>query len=286
MNSKDQLQRFLLDNLHIRGEIVRLDEAVAQVLHRHAYPEPIQHLLGESLAAVVLMSATLKFEGSLSLQAKGDGPLRLLMAESTHRRGVRAIAQWQDPVPDQGLRQLLGNAQLAITIMPSQGARYQGIVPLTGDRLADCVEDYFAHSEQLATRLYLFRQGERHGGLLLQQIPQAGTSGSEPSDDWNRVTQFLATLGADEFFALDNIQLLHRFFHSDDLRLFDPEPVEFWCTCSESRTLEMLKTFGRDELEQLLAEQGVIQVDCQFCHQRYRFGDEVLDRLFGDPTRH
>ena len=288
MNTPDQLQRFILDNLHIRGEIVRLDASVQEVLQRHKYPEPIQHLLGESLASVVLMSAILKFEGSLTLQAKGSGPLNLLMAEASHRRTVRAIAQWEGKVPESGLQQQLGDAQLAITITPTQGARYQGIVPLTADHLGACIEDYFQQSEQLATALYLFRQGRHFGGILVQKLPQPGQSHhlQHEDDDWSRVTQFLQTLSADEFFQLDNPALLHRLFHEDDLRLFDAEPVEFWCTCSEERTLEMLKTLGRPELESLLAEQGAIEVDCQFCRQQYRFGDEVLDRLFGDPTRH
>lgn len=286
MSSHDQLQRFLLDNLHIRGAVVRLDESVAQVLQRHPYPEAVQQLLGQSIAAVVLMGATLKIEGSITLQAKGSGPLTLLMAESTHRRTIRAIAQWEGEVNDQQLQKQLGNAQLAITITPNKGARYQGIVPLTEDQLAPCIEQYFRQSEQLPTALVLFQQGQRHGGILLQMLPQPGQSHHTETDDWQRAVQFLMTVSSEEFFGLDNSQLLHRLFHEDDLRLFDEEPVEFWCTCSEERTLEMLKTLGQAELENLLEEQGAIEVDCQFCRQQYRFGQDVIHRLFGKPTQH
>ncbi|SRR5690554_92755 len=286
MSSHDQLQRFLLDNLHIRGAVVRLDESVAQVLQRHPYPEAVQQLLGQSIAAVVLMGATLKIEGSITLQAKGSGPLTLLMAESTHRRTIRAIAQWEGEVNDQQLQKQLGNAQLAITITPNKGARYQGIVPLTEDQLAPCIEQYFRQSEQLPTALVLFQQGQRHGGILLQMLPQPGQSHHTETDDWQRAVQFLMTVSSEEFFGLDNPQLLHRLFHEDDLRLFDEEPVEFWCTCSEERTLEMLKTLGQAELENLLEEQGAIEVDCQFCRQQYRFGQDVIHRLFGKPTQH
>lgn len=286
MSSHDQLQRFLLDNLHIRGGVVRLDESVAQVLQRHQYPKPVQHLLGQSTAAVVLMGATLKIEGSITLQAKGSGPLTLLMAESSHRRTVRAIAQWEGEVSDQQLQKQLGDARLAITITPSKGSRYQGIVPLTEDQLAPCIEQYFRQSEQLPTALVLFQQGQRHGGILLQMLPQPGQSHHTETDDWQRAVHFLSTVTDEEFFALDNAQLLHRLFHEDDLRLFDEEPVEFWCTCSQERTLDMLKTLGQNELEQLLEEQGVIEVDCQFCRQQYRFGQDVIQRLFGNPTQH
>lgn len=286
MSSHDQLQRFLLDNLHIRGAVVRLDESVAQVLQRHPYPEAVQQLLGQSIAAVVLMGATLKIEGSITLQAKGSGPLTLLMAESTHRRTIRAIAQWEGEVNDQQLQKQLGNAQLAITITPNKGARYQGIVPLTEDQLVPCIEQYFRQSEQLPTALVLFQQGQRHGGILLQMLPQPGQSHHTETDDWQRAVQFLMTVSSEEFFGLDNPQLLHRLFHEDDLRLFDEEPVEFWCTCSEERTLEMLKTLGQAELENLLEEQGAIEVDCQFCRQQYRFGQDVIHRLFGKPTQH
>ena len=207
------------------------------------------------------------------------------MAESSHRRTVRAIAQWEGEVTNHQLQQQLGDAQLAITITPSKGSRYQGIVPLAEDRLAHCIEAYFQQSEQLPTRLYLFEQNGRHGGFLLQQLPQPGAR-SDESDDWDRITHFLDTVGPEEFFSTENAQLLHRLFHEDDLRVYEPEPVEFWCTCSEERTLEMLKTLGQPELESLLAEQGVIEVDCQFCLQQYRFGDDVLQRLFSQPTKH
>lgn len=286
MSSQDQLQRFLLDNLHIRGGIVRLSASIAEVLQRHQYPKPVQHLLGQSVAAVVLMGATLKIEGSITLQAKGSGPLTLLMAESSHRRTIRAIAQWEGDIKDQQLQKQLGDARLAITITPNKGTRYQGIVPLTEDHLAPCIEQYFRQSEQLPTALVLFQQGHQYGGILLQMLPLPGQSHHRESDDWDRAVQFLATVNSDEFFALDNVQLLHRLFHEDDLRLFDAEPVEFWCTCSEERTLEMLKTLGQKELEDLLEEQGAIEVDCQFCRQQYRFGQDVIQRLFGTPTQH
>ena len=189
-------------------------------------------------------------------------------------------------ISDQQLQNQLGDARLAITITPSKGSRYQGIVPLTEDHLAPCIEQYFRQSEQLPTALILFQRGQLHGGILLQMLPQPGQSHHTESDDWQRAVHFLTTVSDEEFFGLDNAQLLHRLFHEDDLRLFDAEPVEFWCTCSEERTMDMLKTLGREELEQLLEEQGAIEVDCQFCHQQYRFGQDVIQRLFGNPTQH
>ncbi|MFA5494489.1 MAG: Hsp33 family molecular chaperone HslO, partial [Porticoccaceae bacterium] len=173
MPHNDQLHRFIFDNSDVRGEIVSLADSYQNVLDNGNYPTLINELLGELLAAAGLLSATLKFDGVITLQARGDGDLTLLMADCTRHnalRGIARLAEGADPeVRD--LRQLLGNGHLAITIDPADGERYQGIVPLEKETLNACLEDYFNLSEQLPTRLWLFADGQRAGGLLLQALP-------------------------------------------------------------------------------------------------------------------
>ena len=144
MSNSDQIQRFLFEGTDLRGVLVGLEDSYQQVLSRHPYPVKVASLLGEMLAAIGLLSSTLKFEGRLSLLARGQGPVSMLMAECNHHRDLRAIARWQGDIPaDADMHYLLGSGQLAITIEPEKGNRYQGIVPLEKPLLAQCLEDYF-----------------------------------------------------------------------------------------------------------------------------------------------
>lgn len=286
MNSSDTRQRFLLNNSAIRGQWTRLDASYQTVLAKHDYPLEVQTLLGEMLAAAVLLTATLKFEGSLTLQARGEGPVHLISVECSHDHQLRAIARWQSDTSGLDFKALLGNAVLAITITPARGERYQGIVPLTGASLAECLEFYFSQSEQLRTRLWLHQGNNRAAGLLLQVLPYNSATPVDPDqqeEDWNRLTLLAATLTADELLGLDSQTLLHRLFHEEDVLLFPPEPVEFHCTCSRQRTAQALAQLGRTELDSILEEQGHLEATCQFCNQIYRF-DAVDVALLFQPT--
>ncbi|WP_210397171.1 Hsp33 family molecular chaperone HslO [Motiliproteus sediminis] len=278
MSNPDQIQRFIFDNADLRGVLVGLEHSYHDALARHTYPEVVQELLGEMLAAVGLLSSTLKFEGRLSLQAIGDGPVSLLMAECNHQRDLRAIARWNDALADQqGLIALLGKGQLAITIEPDQGKRYQGIVPMSGDALAQCLEQYFEHSEQLATRIKLAADGQRAAGFLLQALPGDKSADGE---DWDRITCLGDTLTDDELLGLDNEPMLFRLFHEEQVRMYEADSLRFRCDCSRERSLNALRSVPQAELEEIVAEQGHIEIDCQFCNQSYRFDAVDVGALF------
>ncbi|MAA64813.1 MAG: Hsp33 family molecular chaperone HslO [Alteromonadaceae bacterium] len=279
----DQFQRFLFDDSQIRGEWVRLSTSYQDIMSQAAYPAVIQQLLGESLAASVLLSGTLKFEGSLSIQAQGNGPVRTLMTECSHDRAIRGLASFDESASGGTLDELLGSGSMAITITPDQGQRYQGVVPREEPTLSGCLEDYFERSEQIDTRLFLFADGEHAAGLMLQRLP-----GDKALDEdlWRRVGHLASTLKPEEILSLDSETLLHRLYHEETLRLFEPEPVAFRCSCSRERTLAALESIGKEECYSILDEQQTIDMDCQFCHQSYQFDRNDIDQLFHGHSLH
>ncbi|NBC13411.1 MAG: Hsp33 family molecular chaperone HslO [Gammaproteobacteria bacterium] len=276
----DTLHRFLFEQLGVRGQLVCLDAAYQAVLSRHAYPAPVQSLLGEALASVLLLTATLKFEGSLTLQAQGSGPIRTLVVQGSHNGKVRGLAHWDGDVPAGTLEERFGTGHLALTLQPTRGEHYQGIVPLEGPGLGAAIEAYFGHSEQLPTRLWLAVDGSRAVGLMLQRMP--GTA--EDADGWERTVTLAGTVEARELLTLPVQSLLRRLFHQEDVRLFEPEPVAFRCGCSRGRIEETLRALGRAEVDAIVAEQGDIAVTCEFCNRDYRFDAVDARELFSDSV--
>jgi molecular chaperone Hsp33 len=281
MSSEDVTRKFLFENADIRGEIVHLDAAYAEITGIHQYAPGVSRLLGEFLATTVLLSTTIKFEGRLILQAQSDGDIPLIMAECSNTLEVRAIASGAEQATASEFSSLLRDGQLAITIEPLSGQRYQGIVPLEGHNLATCLEHYFANSEQLATRLWLASDASRAAGLLLQQLPaQLTRDAAQRSAQWQHLCTLAETTAAEELLATDQQSLLFQLFHQDPLRLFEEEPVRFACSCSRERCLSALLALGPTELGELLAEENPIIIDCEFCNQQYAFG--AAD-LAGEP---
>lgn len=286
----DTLQRFLFEHLPVRGELVRLDATWQAVQQHHDYPEALRQAMGELMAAAALLAATLKLRGSLVLQIQGHGPVSLLVVEASGELAMRATAQWRDPLPEGGLRELIGDGRFVITLDPRDGKQtYQGIVPLEGGSVAEVLQNYMTRSEQLETRLLLAADATRAAGLLLQKLPdQAAAEG----DDWNRISHLAATLSMRELLHLPARELLHRLFSEDDLRLFDPQPVCFRCSCSRDSVANMLRMLGREEVRAILAERGVIEVHCDFCNRRYAFDAVDAEQLFaagvapGSQSRH
>ncbi|KAA1172730.1 Hsp33 family molecular chaperone HslO [Marinobacter salinexigens] len=284
MASRDQFQRFIFEDSQVRGAWVQLNESYQEITAQAPYPDSIRGLLGEALVASVLMSSTLKFEGTLSLQAQGEGPLRTLMAECSHDRYIRGLARFDEhAMTEQDFHSLLGEGRMAITITPDKGSRYQGVVPREEETLAACLEEYFDRSEQIATSLLLFANEQGAAGLLLQRLPG---SSDEDNELWERVNHLARTVKSDEMLELDSETVLHRLFHEETVRLFDAEPVAFRCSCSKERTLGALEAIGRDECYSILDEQGTIDMDCQFCHTHYRFDRNDIDHLFTGHTLH
>lgn len=287
----DCLHRFVFEHTDVRGELVHLDASWRAVLERQTYPPPVRDLLGEALAAAALLSATIKIDGSLQLQIQGDGPVGLLLAEVTAQRTLRGLAHWRGEVTAGPLRAQVGeSARLTMTIDPGEGSeRYQGLVLVEQDTLAASLEDYFLKSEQLDTRLWLAADAQRAGGMLLQRLPGRHAD----DEDWNRDVFLGETLSADELLQLTARDLLYRLFHEEDVRLFDAEPLSFRCSCSPERIETMLRGLGYDEVRDILEEQGLVSVNCEFCRQEYAYDAVDVERLFAaadqpdvPPTRH
>ncbi len=297
----DLLHKFIFDNTDIRGEIVTLNQSLDDMLTNQSYHDSVKQLLGEFIAAVALLSSTLKFEGILTLQARGDGPLQFIMAEASnqgpnHKKQLRGIAKLNDANPDDsniddifsnsGLPNLIGKGVLSITIDPTKGNRYQGIVPLEEPSLADCLQQYFEQSEQLPTRLWLASNGKTATGLLLQQLPQQEADHQTNQEAWSNRVQLANTTTLEELLTLSHSELLTRLFHEEGVRIFEPIPFSFGCSCSKDRSSRALKHLGQADAEALLVEQGVIIVNCEFCGFEYQYNKDDIDTLFGPKTTH
>ncbi len=285
----DSLHRFLIEHTHVRGEWVHLDATWQALLERGPYPPGVREVLGEALAAVALLSATIKFDGSLILQITGDGPISMLVMQADGRRALRGLAHWTGEVPEHDLQAQFGEGRMVITIDPGEGKeRYQGVVALEGARLSDALDAYFARSEQLPTRLWLAVDDRAVAGLLLQRLPGE----DEDRDAWDRTVALADTVREEELLSLPVESLLHRLFHEEEVRLLEREPLCFRCSCSEARVKEMLRGLGSEEAHRILAEEGGVHVTCEFCNAQYHFDAVDLDALFtegampGDQTRH
>lgn len=273
----DTLHRFLLEHSNVRGELVRLDSTWQALLGRSRYPAPVRAVLGEALAAAALLAATVRFDGSLILQISGHGPLHLLVVQATPGGGLRGLARWRGEVPEGPLARLTGSARLAITIDPGRGAqRYQGIVEVAGESLAEVLHEYFARSEQIPTRLWLAADRRRASGLLLQYLPGQ----SEDRDAWERSLHLTGTLTRGELLELGVRQMLHRLYHQEDVRLFGGERMYFSCDCSRERVAATLVAMGYAELRGIVEEQGAVSVQCEFCNAGYRFDAVDVEQLF------
>ena len=319
-----ELHKFLFDGLPVRGAVVRLTEAWQEILKRRAanttsgaYPLPVQELLGEMTAAGVLMQSNIKFNGALVFQISGDGPVKLAVAEVQSNLSVRSTVTISGEVPtDATLTDMVnvhGKGRCAITLdpkekLPGQQA-YQGVVPLVNldgepvDSLAAILQQYMRQSEQLDTVLVLAANEQVAAGLMVQRMPikgeanlAAGAHSTDDADqidqneDYNRIAHLAASLTRDELLSLDVETILHRLFWEEKLLRFVPEDGDggphFACTCSRERVGTMLRSLGQEETDSILAEQGMIEVGCEFCGQQYRFDAVDAAHLFTDPGNH
>jgi len=278
MKETDVLRRFLFDDLAVRGEWLNLTASWQAAKQHHQYPEAAMQKLGEALAAATLLSATIKFDGTLILQAQGDGAIKSMVAQSTNNREIRGWIRCADTMSDDNLQNLLGEGYMALTIEPKEGEPYQGIVPLTGEHLAGSVENYFSQSEQLKTRLWLFANEHQAAGFLIQELPSE--KGEQDLEDWTRIEALSSTISEEELLTLSCEDMLHRLFHDEELRLFEPETVNFKCHCSPEKVESTLLSLGREAVGELLAEQDKIVADCEFCSAKYSFDKVDIERIF------
>ena len=293
MQQTDSLRRFVFERYPFRGHLVHLGPAWRAMMENHDYPAEVRDTLGEAVAATALLAATLKFEGRLSLQLRGAGPMHLMLVECSDGLALRAVARFRDPPETRDLRELSGNGTLTVTLEGDDLAnRYQGVVPLAGEQMSECLREYFESSEQLPTRLWLRADGEQASGLLLQRLPvttrpasvtesgAGGVSEDEIEDAWRRVQLVAGTVTDPELAELADRELLRRLFAEDDVRMFEAAPVYFRCRCSRARVETMLRSLGRDEVDSIIAERGSVEVRCEFCSRAYRFDPVDVGALF------
>lgn len=275
------LNRYLFEDLSVRGELVQLDKAYQQIITSKEYPAPIQTLLGELLVATTLLTATLKFEGSITMQLQGNGPVSLAVINGDNNQRIRGVARWEgDIADDAGLHELMGKGHLVITIEPKKGERYQGVVGLEGDNIAQVIENYFLRSEQLKTRLWIRtgeHEGKRHAaGMLLQVVPD----GTGSPDDFEHLEQLTNTVKNEELFTLEANELLYRLYNQEQVKLFEPQDVEFLCGCSRDRSGAAIVTISRDEINDILAEEGSVSLHCDYCGTTYSFDSAQVAELY------
>ncbi len=285
--NNDVLNRYLFEDLHARGELVQLDKSFKDIIDKHDYPPAVTQLLGELLAASCLLTATLKFEGEISVQLQGDGPVKYAVINGNNLQQMRGIAKVQGELTGDSLQQLMGKANMVITIIPKKGERYQGVVALEGQTLAQCLEHYFASSEQLATKIWLFADANtlQAGGSLLQVVPDSDDK-ERQLQDFDHIAQLTATLKAEEVYSLSANDLLYRLYHEQQVLLFDPQPVTFVCGCSADKCLSAIANMGKESILEHLAEHQNISMTCDFCKTKYQFDQQLLEPLLNPKAQH
>ncbi|EDM65591.1 Hsp33-like chaperonin [Moritella sp. PE36] len=292
MSQKDLLHRYLFEDHQVRGEIVQLEQSFIDILENLNYPRPVQRLLGELQVATSLLTATLKFKGSITVQLQGDGPVTLAVINGNEDLELRGVARWNGSVPDtNNVKELIGKGVMVITISPDKGERYQGIVELGGDTLQECLEKYFEQSEQLTTRLW-FRTGKvgyrkQAAGMMLQKLPASDDKKSSP-EDFEHLVALTETIKDDELFNLDAEDVLVRLYHQEKVRLFDPQTVSFKCGCSHERSATALLSVAKEELLDIIAEKGQIEMHCDYCGSLYAFNagdvEDIHAPQIGNPV--
>lgn len=296
----DQIQRFSFANLPMRGEIVSLKDSIATICDQHDYPKEVRHLLAEALTACTLLADIIKIEGRVALQLQSPSFVKLLLVECNHQGDIRGLLQTNPeldvPITEKkeaseygyDFQQWVGAGQMAITIEPDKGQRYQGVVPLDQSTLAECLEDYFNLSEQLPTHIKIIANHEQAFGIFAQSLPQEAESsvGNEQTQQaFEHVTALTGTLKQEEVFSTKHEDLLYRLFHQDEVSLYPAKEIQFKCSCSRERNLSALKTLDPAELMAIIEEQGDIEMVCDFCSNDEVFNrDQIVNLLMSDAN--
>jgi molecular chaperone Hsp33 len=299
----DLVQPFQIDPFRLRGRLVRLGSLLNEILTRHSYPEPVAVMLGEAIALAVALAGALKYDGVFTLQTKGDGPIRLLVADVTTAGAVRGYAQFDEAKLAKAMAagevahsvpRLLGAGYLAFTVDQGEHAeRYQGIVELQGASLAECTHHYFRQSEQVEAGLKVAvarvpdasggKPSWRGGSLMIQRLPPEGQAAAQEAaeDGWRRAMILMSSCTAQELVdpALTPEALLLRLFHEDGVRVYRRHSLTAQCRCSRERVERVLRMLPADELAALTTQEGDVVVTCEFCSTRYRFDDAEVHAL-------
>lgn len=286
MNNNDLIQRFIFENLSVRGEWVRINESYRSIVLQHQYPPLIKQLLGEMLVVTCLLTAIIKFKGRLTVQFQGKNKLKLLMVQSDHEFHMRGIAQWDGDIEAEEVSSLFKQGVLVITIDPmTNGQRYQGIVAWEGHSIAESIEGYFRNSEQLPTKLWITVNEESSTGILLQALPKEEAQHKKENQDLEHLTHLTNTVTESELATLDATTLLRRLYSEEEIRLFDPISVTFRCSCSIERCENALRLMGQKEVDAEMKEKQKVVVTCEFCNTEYTFGRIDVARIFNQDGK-
>ena len=300
------VQTFQLESNALRGRSVRLGGVLSDILEAHQYPLPVAHLVAETITMTVLLSSMLKYDGIFTLQASGDGPIGMLVSDVKSNGDLRGCATFDRSRleasrkqlealktvegSDNHLAQYLGKGHIAFTVDQKLGERYQGIVELQGSSLVDCAQHYFEQSEQIKTGIKMaagLRNGEwRAGGIMIQEVPEEGgapVSKKDEDEEWNRAIAFLESCSDDELLDddLHSNELLHRLYHEEGVRVFEPLALRHQCRCDEERVHNILAGMDADEVRDMVKD-GIISMRCEFCSHDYRFDPETLKPIHAD----
>ena len=285
----NSVQRFLLEDLDIRGAVVHLGSVWKQLLSNRDYPAPIVELLGQMSVTTLLLADNLKQPGRLTIQLRGEGPVTLLVIDCDETLNLRCMAQYGENIQATALVDLLGQGQLMISLdLPSMREPYQSVVPLVGHSIAEIFEHYLAHSEQLASRFFLAASTSAVGGLFLQKMPSAD---QRDADGWARLEALAGTVQPKELLELSSESLLTRLFNQETVRLFDARPVTHNVPENRGKIATLLLSLGRDEVYGALKDRGTIVIRDDLSNHEYRFDKADIDELFRDtpgtpPTVH
>ncbi|PKG85233.1 Hsp33 family molecular chaperone HslO [Colwellia sp. 75C3] len=290
MSQFNVLNRYLFSDAHARGELVQLDSSFKSIIKNHNYPVGVEKLLGELLCATCLLTATLKFEGDITVQLQGDGPVGYMSVSGNNKQQMRGIAKMAEETSADTLQTLIGKGTMIITIRPTAGEAYQGVVALDEETLADCLAHYFDVSEQIPTKIWLFCDTEQQlaAGALVQLLPDGDGSienKEQQLTDFEHLCQLTNTIKSEEVFSLEAEALLFRLYHQEKVNIFDPQTVSYLCGCSADKCLSAISQIEPSEIKAILAEQGKISMTCDYCITTYDF-DELSLKSFISKVNH
>lgn len=275
----DTLQRFVFKDTCVRGEIIRLDSSLDTILKQNHYPAEVSELLSQTLCATTLLSATLKYDGQLTLQFQSDGPLKMLVAKCDNHYRVRGTAQWDQDSPSSNLKKDFELGQLIITIQNNKtNQNYQSIVAINHQSIAQSLENYFLQSEQLETRLWFAydHHTQTITGLLLQKLPER----TDTEHQWAHIQTLANTITNQDLLSWSNETLLTHLFHEETIQLFEPHPVKFHCPCSADKMLNAIAVLGEEEALDILKAKRIIEVKCEYCNNQFEFNEAEIKAVF------
>lgn len=279
MKEADTLQRFIFEHANIRGEIVHIEKTFQDIMNQRPYPPMIKNLLGEAIVSCLLLASSIKFEGSLNLQFQGDERLSLLLVQCDHHLNIRGYARFKEDLEIVDYATAFLKGQMVITINQyNQTQAYQSSVPIQATSMSENLMAYFAQSEQVATRVWLAVNDDMAAGMLLQLMPDQDTAQREQF--WEYAVQLGQTVTENELLNLNNETLLYRLYNETDVRVFESRPTQFQCRCNLEKMKQVITIIGEAETQDVLKKEGVIDITCDFCNQKYTFDSIDVAMVF------